>query len=97
MKIGSEKKIYLVAPGARYTGVLLHASSQFNVLVSGVQMSEAILDVGHDSSQRLPGQNNAWPAHAKVLVVLQREEAELLRVSSSRLADVHRPVGIDGS
>lgn len=78
---------HLVRPGAGDAGEALHAAAKLHVLVRRVQVLEAVLDVRRHPRQRLPAEQHAWPAHAEVLVELQRQQAELLLVSAAGLAD----------
>lgn len=91
-----QKRNYLIAPSTGDPSVLFHASTQLDVLVRGVQMTQTVFDVRYNPPQRLPGQYHSRPTHAEVLVVLQRQQSELFRIPSAGLSDVHRPSGIDG-
>ena len=58
--------------------------------MAGIKIRQTILDMRHDPPERLPGEHNPRAAHAKVLVVLQRQQPELLGVPSTRLSDILR-------
>lgn len=62
---------HLVGPGARDASELLHAPPQLDILMRGVKVPEAVLDMRGDSSQHLPAHDHPRTSHAEVLVILQ--------------------------
>jgi len=65
--------------------------------VRGEKVLQAVFDVRHYPGQGLAAHDYPWPAHTKVLVVLETQQPELLLVAAARLSDehwlaaVHRP------
>lgn len=84
---GSARPTDLVRPGAGDAGEALHAAAQLHVLVRRVEVLEAVLDVRRHPGQRLAAEQHAGPAHAEVLVELERQQPELLLVPAPRLPD----------
>lgn len=79
--------LHLVGPGARDVGELFHAPSYLDVLVRRVQVFQAVADVRHNETQRFPAHHDARSAHAKVLVVVERQQAELVLVAQAGLSN----------
>ena len=85
-----ENVLHLVGPGARGVGELVHASAEFHVFVSGVEVLQTAFDVRSEASESLARDDDARSTHAEVLVLCQGQFAELFFRSHARLTDVVR-------
>jgi len=88
---------HLVVPSAGYAGELLDTPPHLDVLVGAVEVLQAAGYVWRHAAQSLTAEDHPRSAHAKVLVELEGQQAELLAIALARLADELRLGAVDGA
>lgn len=83
-----ENVLHLVRPRARRIGESVHTPAELDVFVIGTKALQAFLDVRSETSQRLSSNDNAWSAHAEVLIGCQAYFTQFRRGAHTCLTDV---------
>ena len=81
---------YFIWPSAGHSSEPPHTPPQFDVFVIGVQIFQALFQIGCNPLQSLPAEQNTRTSHTEVFIGVKRKKAELLAVSSARLPNEPR-------
>ena len=85
---------YLIVPCARDVRQLFQASTDFDIVVDGLQIVEAVADILAERLESSARHDDTNTAHAKVVVVIEAKKAEILGISLAGLANKQRLAGV---